>query len=148
MGTLTFLAHAWKNKSFSYGKNKYFIFNGNPFCAYFERYMRSPKIQAKSFRVIKDKICILKKKNTFVLSYICQKCQGTRIKAFLSFGIKAFNSKHKNAFIRVPWHFLHMHDKTKVSYIFKIQILSFMSPTLFARILGDSIYLSKCAQKG
>jgi hypothetical protein len=38
--------------------------------------------------VIKDKIYILKIQDTFVLSSICQKCQGTQIKAFLSFGIK------------------------------------------------------------
>ena len=31
-----------------------------PFCAYFERYMLSPKIRAKRVEVIKDKICILK----------------------------------------------------------------------------------------
>ena len=55
--------------------------------------------------------------------------------------------KHKNAFIWVPWHFWHMRHKTKVSCIFKIQILSFMTPSLFAHILGDSIYLSKYEQK-
>ena len=41
-----------------------------------------------------------------------------------------------------------MCEKTKVSYIFKIQILSFMTPSLFGRNLGDSIYLSKYVQKG
>ena len=101
------------NKSFSYGQNTNFIFYGPyPFCAYFERYcMLSPKIRAKRVGVIKDKICILKIQDTFVLSRICQKCQGTQIKAFLSFGIKEgdtkrgcslyspFNSKHKNTFI-------------------------------------------------
>ena len=40
-----------------------------------------------------------------------------------------------------------MRDKTKVSCIFKVQNLSFLTPTLFARILGDSMYLSKYAQK-
>ena len=50
--------------------------------------MQSPKISAKRVGVIKDKICILKIQDTFVLSSICQKCQGTQIKAFLSFGIK------------------------------------------------------------
>ena len=34
-----------------------------------------------------------------------------------------------------------MCHKTKVSF-FKIQILSFMNPTLFVRFLGDSIYLT------
>ena len=64
--------------------------------------------------VIKDKTCILKTQDTFFLSRICQKCQGTQIKAFLCFGIdkkntkrggslySSFNSKHKNAFIWVP----------------------------------------------
>ena len=87
-----------------------------PFYAYFERYMLSLKICAKKGRGI------------------CQKCQGTQIKAFLSFGIKEgntnrgcslyspFNSKHKNAFIWVPWHFWHMRNKTKESCIF------FMTP--------------------
>ena len=36
-----------------------------------------------------------------------------------------------------------MRDETKVSCNFKIQILSFMTPTPFARILEDSLYLSK-----
>ena len=36
---------------------------------------------------------------------------------------------------------------SKVSYIFKIHILLFMTLTLFASILGDSVQLSKCAQK-
>ena len=117
--------------------------------------MLSPKIRAKRVRVIKDKICIFIIRETFVLSSICQKCQHTQIKAFLCFGIKekrggslysSFNSKHKNAFIWVPWHFWHISNKTKVSCIFKIQILSFMTLTLFARILGDSIYLSKYAR--
>jgi hypothetical protein len=39
-----------------------------------------------------------------------------------------------------------MLDKTKVSRMIKIQILSFMTLTLFACILGDSIYLSKYAR--
>ena len=41
-----------------------------------------------------------------------------------------------------------MLDKKKVSCIFKIQILSFMTPTLLAHILGDCIFLPKYAQKG
>ena len=48
----------------------------------------SPIIRAKRVRVIKDKICILKIQDTFVLSRICQKCQGTQIKAFLCFKLK------------------------------------------------------------
>ena len=46
-----------------------------------------------------------------------------------------FNTKHKNAFIWVCWHFRHMFDKTKVSRMIKIHILSFMVLTFFARIL-------------
>ena len=59
-----------------------------PFSAYFERYMQSPKIRAKRVGIIKDKICILKIQDTFVLSSICQKCQGTQIKACLRFELK------------------------------------------------------------
>ena len=135
-----------------YDKNTHFIFySPYPFCAYFERYMLSPKIRAKRVRVIKDNICILKIQDTFVLSLICQKCQDTQIKAFLCFKrwLFVFFSlipKHKNAFIWVCWHFWHMLEKTKVSRMIKIQILSFMTQTLFARILGDSIYLSKYAR--
>ena len=114
--------------------------------------------RAKSGGVIKDKMCVLTKQDTFVLSHICQKCQFTQIKAFLWFELKeeykqpplfvffSLIPKHKNNFIWVPWHY--MRDKTKVSYIFKIQILFFMTLTLFAHILGDSINLSKYAQKG
>ena len=87
-------AYAWKNKSFSYNKNTHFIFYGSyPFCAYFERYMLSPKIRAKRVRVIKDKLCIFIIRETFVLLSICQKCQHTQIKAFLCFGIKEKNTK-------------------------------------------------------
>ena len=56
--------------------------------------------------------------------------------------------KDKKTFIQVPWNFWHVRDYTKVSCNFKIQILSFMIQTLFAHILGDSIYLSKYALKG
>ena len=117
--------------------------------------MLSPKIRAKRVRVIKDNICILKIQDTFVLSLICQKCQGTQIKLFLCFELKeeykepplfSLIPKHKNAFIWVCWHFWHMLDKTKVSHMIKIQILSFMTLTLSAHILGDSIYLSKYAR--
>ena len=98
--------------------------------------MQSLKIRAKRVGAIKDKICILKKQDTFVLSSICQKCQGTQIKEFLRFELKgeykepllfvyfSLIPKDKNAFMWVPWHFLHMLDKTKVSCIFKIQIFS------------------------
>jgi hypothetical protein len=83
--------------------------------------MQSPKIRAKRVGVIKDKICILKIQDTFVLSSICQKCPGTQIKAFLRLELKGEYKEPR---------------KTKVSCIFKIQILSFMISTLFVRILG------------
>ena len=54
--------------------------------------------------------------------------------------------KDKNAFLGNPDIFCLC--LIKVSCIFKIHILSFMTLTLFARILGDSVYLSKYAQKG
>ena len=60
----------------------------HPFCTYFERYMLSTKIRAKRVGVIKDKICILKIQDTFVLSRICKKSQGTQIKVFLCFELK------------------------------------------------------------
>ena len=44
--------------------------------------------------------------------------------------------KDKNAFHWEPRLILAMLEKSKVSSIFKIQILSFMTPTLFAHILG------------
>ena len=40
-----------------------------------------------------------------------------------------------------------MRDQTKVSCIFKIQILSFITPTLFAHNLGDSIYIFQNVRK-
>ena len=48
-----------------------------------------------------------------------------------------FNSKHKNAFHWKPWHFFPMYYFIKVSHMAKTQILSSMTPTLFARILRD-----------
>ena len=42
----------------------------------------------KRVGVIKDKMCILTKQETFVLSSICLKCQHTQIKAFLCFELK------------------------------------------------------------
>ena len=72
--------------------------------------------------------------------------EGTHRVTFLC--VPSLIPKDKNAFHWEPGHFFHMHDKTKVSCIFEIQILSFMTLTLFARILGDSLYLSKYAQKG
>ena len=45
----------------------------------------SPKIRVKRIGVKKDKICILKIQDT--------KCQGTQIKAVLTFGIKERNTK-------------------------------------------------------
>ena len=64
-----------------------------PFLRLFERYMLSPKIRAKRVGVIKYKTCVLKIQDTFDLKHICQKCQGTQIKAFLSFVIKEGNTK-------------------------------------------------------
>ena len=48
--------------------------------------MLSPKICAK-------RVGIIKLQDAFVLSHIWQKCQGTQMKAFLSFGIKEGNTK-------------------------------------------------------
>ena len=81
----------------------------------------------------------------FLLSYFGIKEGNTKRCGSLC---SSFNWKHKNTFIWVPWHYRHMHYKTKVSCIFKIQILSFMTQTLFAHILGDCIYHSKYVQKG
>ena len=94
-----------KNKSFLYGKNTHFIFYGPyPFCAYSKIYMQSSKIREKRVKI----------QDTFVLSRICQKCQGTQIKAFLSFGINEkytkrggsfyspFNSKRKTLLFEYP----------------------------------------------
>ena len=39
-------------------------------------------------------------------------------------------------------------DKTKVSCIFKIQILFFMTLSFFTHILGDTLYFLKYAQEG
>ena len=48
-----------KIKSYSYGQNTHFIFYGQyPFCAYFERYMPSPKIRTKRVLVMKDQTWI------------------------------------------------------------------------------------------
>ena len=43
----------------------------------------SLKKRVKMGGVIKDKRCVLTKQEMFVLSSICQKCQGTQIKAVL-----------------------------------------------------------------
>ena len=58
-------------KKFSYGKNTHF-------CAYFERCTLSPKIHAKRVRVIIDKMCVLKIKDTLLFSSICKKCQDSQ----------------------------------------------------------------------
>ena len=58
------------------------------------------------------------------------------------------NSKQKTLLFEYTDIFGICVKKTKVSCILKIQILSFMTTTLFTRILGDNIYLSKYAQKG
>ena len=99
------------------------------------------------------KMCVFTIRETFVSSSICQKCQGTQIKSFLCFQLKGGWKReggcdHKTAFIWVPWHFLHMLDKTKVSDLVKTHILSFMTPPLFARILRDTISISENSQKG
>ena len=98
-------------------------------------------------RILGDSIYLSK----FVLLSICKKCRSTQIKAFLCFkimgGWKSCN--HKTAFIWVPWHFCHMLDKTKVSCLVKTHILSFMTPSLFARFLRYTLYISfKLRKKG
>ena len=151
---------------------------------------------------MKDKICILKIHDTFVLWRIYQKCQGTQIKAFLCFGItqrdvalcipplirsiktllfeypgifgicvikqkclvfsnyrfylqlkggwkKEGDCDPQTAFIWVPWHFWHILDKTKVFYLVKTHILSFMIPPLFAHFLRETFSISfKMRKKG
>ena len=52
-----------------------------------------------------------------------------------------YQQQHKNVFIWVPWYFWHLHDKTQVSFIFKIHILCFVTSTLFARILGENVII-------
>ena len=103
---------------------------------------------AKRVRVIKDKICILKIHDNFVLWQICHtytKMSGYSNKSVYMLWnytkrrgslYSSFNSKHKNAFIWVPGHFWHMRDQTKVFIFYD------------SKILGDSIYLLKYAQKG
>ena len=55
------------NSPLSENGHAHLIFYGlYHFCAYFERYMLSPKIRAKRVGVIKDKICISKIQDTFV----------------------------------------------------------------------------------
>ena len=127
-----------------YGKNKIlFSYDPYPFCAYFERYM---------LWVIKDKICIFKIQNTFVLCHICQKCQGTQIKAFLCFGIK-----ERDVALCIPpsirciktllFEYLDIfcicviNQKCLVFSKYRFYLL-WLQP-FFVRILGDSIYLKK-----
>ena len=63
-------------------KTHIFYFMPPPLFAHFKESV-SLKKRAKRGGVIKDKMCILTKQETFVLSSICQKCQGTQIKAVL-----------------------------------------------------------------
>ena len=130
------------------------FYDPNPFCAYFRRKHISLKIRAKRVGTIIDKMCILIIRETFVLSNICLKCQHTQIKAFLCFELKGGwkregDCDHKTAFIWVSWHFWYMLDKTKVSCLVKIHILSFMTFPLFARFLRDTLSISfKMRKKG
>ena len=90
----------------------------------------SLKICAKRVGVIKNKMCVFTIQETFVVLSICQKCQGTQIKAFLCFILKGgwkMEGGLQTAFIWVLWHFWHMLDKTKISCFVKTQILSFIS---------------------
>ena len=99
-------------------------------------------------------MCIFTIRETFVLSSICQKCQHTQIKAFLCFEFKGGWKRegdfdHKTACIWVPWHFLHMFDKTKVFYLVKTHILSSLTRPLFSHYLRDTISISfKMRKKG
>ena len=99
-------------------------------------------------------MCVFTLQETFVLSSICQKCQHTRIKAFLCIEVKwgwkrEGDCDHKTACIWVPWHFMHILDKTKVFYLVKTHILSFMTRPIFARYLRDTISISfKMRKKG
>ena len=125
-----------------YFQNTDFIFyDPNPFSAYFSRLHISLKIWAKRVGTIKNKMCVFSIQETFVLSSICQKCQGTRIKGGWK---REGDCDHKTALIWVPWHFLHMLDNTKVSCMVKTHILSFMTPPLFAHILRDTCIYRKC----
>ena len=85
--------------------------------------MQSPKIRAKRVGVIKDQICILKIQDTFVLSSICQKCQGTQIKAFLFFVIKEKYTQRGGSFasdriLRPNSSIITFFNKIILSYIF------------------------------
>ena len=138
-----------------YFQNTDFIFHDpNPLSAYFRRLHISLKIRAKRVKAIRNKKCVFTIRETFVLSSLCKKCQHTQIKAFLCFELKGGSKRegdcdHKTAFIWVLWYILHMLDKTKVFYLVKIHILSFMTPPLFARYLRDTIYISfKMRKKG
>ena len=138
-----------------YFQNTDFIFyDPNPFCAHFRRLHISLKIRVKRVESIKNKMCIFTIRETFVFSSICQKYQGTQIKAFLCFELKGGWKRegdydHKTAFIWVPWHFLHMLNKTKVSRLVKTHILCFKTLLLLACYLRDTISISfKMHKKG
>jgi hypothetical protein len=94
------------------------------------------KKRAKKGGVIKHKMCVLGKQKTLLLYTIGENHHLTRFEAVLwsrspSLFHSPFNSKHKNAFIWVPWHFWNMLDKTKVSSMVKIHISLFYSPYPF-----------------
>ena len=141
-----------KQKFLVWYKHTFYLLWTLPFLRIFKEIENvSLKKCAKRGGVIKDKMWVFTIQETFVLSSICKKCQGTKIKAVLwsqspSLFHPPFNSKHKNAFIWVPWLFWHMLEITKVSCLIKIHILFFMIPTLFACILRDICYLLKYAQ--
>ena len=111
------------------------------------------KKRANRVRVIKDKMYIFTIRETFVLSSICQKYQGSQIKAFLCLKLKGEwkregDCDHKTAFIWIPRHFWHMLDK-QVSRVVKTHISFFLTPPLFARFLRDTLSISlKMRKKG
>ena len=96
-----------KQKCCVFSKYRFYQLWPNPISADFKILHISLKIHTKRIGTIK-KMCVFTLQETFVLSSICQKCQGTPIKAFLSFVIKEkytkrggslyspFNSKRKN----------------------------------------------------
>ena len=89
-----------------------------------------------------NKMCVFTIQETFVLSSICQKCQGTQIKAFLCFKLKG-DEKGRGTVITkllqigLKWCFLPMVYKNNVSCLPKIHILCLMTTSLFARFWRD-----------
>ena len=99
-------------------------------------------------------MCVFTIRETIVFSSICQKCQGTQIKAFLCFELKGGwkregDCDHKTASIRVKTVFSPMVYKSNVSFLPKTHILLYMTLPLFARFLRDTLSISfKMRKKG